>query len=138
MSPLISESTRRNLSRSLPLVEQHREDLVNCMEASLRAAEPSGEAYGQSEVASMILVGLLLEQVRSVVNRGELGDLRDVADEHRSLAIDGRHYSRFGDSLVANLRDLLGPKLPTEVTAAWCDTFWTTIRSAQVQLAPSA
>ena len=137
MSAAISERTRKNLSQSLSLVELHREDLVHRMEASLRAAETDDEAYGQSETVAMILVDLLLTQARNLVNGGELADLRDVEEEHRALAISGRHYSRFGDALVPILRDLLGSNLPSGVTSAWCDTFWTVIRAAQDKPQPA-
>ena len=131
MSAAISEHTRKYLSQSLPLVQQHKQHLVNRMEANLRAGEPEGEPYGQSEVAAMILVDLLLSQARHLSESGGLADLRDVAAEHRTLAISGRHYSRFGDALVPVLRDLLGSKVPRGVTSAWCDTFWTLIGAAQ-------
>ena len=131
MSAAISDLARKNLSQSLPFVEQHREHLVNRMEANLRAGEPEDEPYGQSEVAAMILVDLLLAQARNLADTGHLADLRDVKEEHRALAIAGRHYSRFGDALTPILKDLLGPKLPAEVASVWCDTFWTVIGAAE-------
>ena len=131
MSAAISDRTRKYLSQSLPLVEPHREHLVNRMEANLRAGEAADEPYGQSEVVAMILADLLLAQARSLADSGGLADLRDVEAEHRALGISGRHYSRFGDALTPILRDLLGPKLPSEVVSAWCDAFWTVIRVTQ-------
>ena len=131
MSAAISDRTRKYLSQSLPFVEQHREHLVNRMEANLRAGEAGDEPYGQSEVVAMILVDLLLAQARNLADAGHLAGLRDVKEEHRALAISGRHYSRFGDALTPILRDLLGPKLPAEVASAWCDTFWTVIGAAE-------
>lgn len=133
MSAAISELTRKNLSQSLSLVEPRKEDLVDRMEASLRTGEPDDEAHGQSETVATILVDLLLTQARNLVNSGELADLRDVGAAHRGLTISGRHYSRFGDALVPILKDLLGSNVPSGVTSAWCDTFWTVIRAAQDQ-----
>ena len=130
MSVAISERTRKYMSQSLPLVHQHKEHLVNRMEANLRADEPHDAPYGESEVVAMMLVDLLLDQARRLCDSGELGELGDVADEHRALGISGRHYSRFGDALVPVLRDLLGPRLPAAVSSAWCDVFWTIIRTA--------
>lgn len=131
MSAAITDRTRRNLSQSLPFVELHKEDLVDRMEASLRAGEPGDGLDGQSEVMAVILVDLLLAQGRSVVGTGELGDLRDVAAEHRGLAISGCQYSRFGDALVPIVKDLLGPNAPAEVASAWCDIFWSVIRAVR-------
>ena len=137
MSVAISDRTRSHLSQSLPFVEQRKEGLVNRMEANLRAGEADEEPYGQSEVVAMILVDLLLAQARNLADTGEVADLRDVKEEHRALAISGRHYSRFGDALVPILKDLLGPRLPREVASAWCDTFWAVIAAAQRQSEPS-
>ena len=130
MSAATSERTRQFLSQSLPFVQQHKEHLINRMEANLRANGAGNSPYGQSEVTAMILVDLLLNQARALSELGELGDLQDVADEHQALAISGRDYSRFGDALVPVLKDILGPKLPAEISSAWCDAFWTIVRAA--------
>jgi len=139
MSAAISERTRNFLSQSLPLVQQHKEHLVNRMEANLRADESDDAPCGRSEETAMILVDLLLGQARSLCESGELGDLQGVADEHRALTISGRHYSRFGDALVPVIRDLLGPRLPEGVSSAWIDAFWTIIRAAleEKEMAPA-
>lgn len=129
MSAAISEHTRKYLSQSLPLVQQHKEHLINRMEANLRADAPDDAPSGRSEETAVVLVDLLLGQARSLCASGELGDLRGVADAHRALAISGRHYSRFGDALVPVIRDLLGPRLPVGISSAWSDAFWTIIRA---------
>lgn len=133
MSAAISAQTRKYLSQSLPLVQQHKDHLVNRMEANLRGNGGDDQPYGQSEVTAMILVDLLLTEARNLAGQGELGDLRDVAEEHRALEISGRDYSRFGDALVPVLRDMLGPRLPSEISSAWCDSFWTIVRTALEQ-----
>jgi hemoglobin-like flavoprotein len=130
MSAAISERTRTYLSQSLPLMQQHKEHLINRMEANLRADVFDDPPWGRSEETAMILVDLLLDQVRCLCESGELGDMRAVIDDHRALAISGRHYSRFGDALVPVIRDLLGPRPPSGITSAWSDAFWTVIRAA--------
>jgi len=131
MNSPVTTRLRSLLARSLPLVQQHRTMLVERIEKSLGAAESRDEPFGQAEVAAMMLVELLLEQARGLVESGAFAPLGDVAEEHRALGITGRHYSRFGDALVPILRDLLGPIVPREVAAAWCDLFWTVVRQAQ-------
>ncbi|HEV2747023.1 MAG TPA: hypothetical protein VGW34_06960 [Allosphingosinicella sp.] len=98
------------------------------MELHLRGAVAKQEAFGQSEMAAMLLVQLLIDQVRGLVETGQLTVGGGILDEHEALGIDGRHYSRFGDALVPILRDELGPSVPRDVVAAWCDTFWTVVR----------
>lgn len=136
MHHAIPESTRRTLAHTLPLLEHHREALVSAMEASLRSAESRDEAFGQSEVTAMMLVDLLIGQGRRLAQAGRPGGLDDTSAEHRALDIDGRHYSRFGDSLVAILRDELGPRLPRGAASAWCDAFWTIVRAMQSEPEP--
>ena len=133
MSPPVTNRTRTLLSRSLPIVRQRKELLLEATERSLASAEEREAPSGQAETTATILVELLLEQVRSLVQSAALAPLGDTAERHRALGITGRHYSRFGDALVPVLRDVLGPTVPREVAAAWCDTFWTIIRAAQAE-----
>lgn len=125
----ISENARAILARSLPLLQPHRERIVERMEVHLRGAGGEEEPFGQSELAATALVRLLLDQARSLVESGEIAAAGGILDEHRALEIDGRHYSRFGDALVPILRDLLGQRVPREVAGTWCDTFWTVLRA---------
>ena len=129
MSSLVSETTRQQLAKSLTLLDSHKDQILEAIEASLRAAESADDSFGQAEVTAMILVELLLRQGRNLVERGALNLRPGTLDEHRALEIGGRHYSRFGDSLVAILRDTLGPRTPREITSAWCDAFWLIIRA---------
>jgi len=119
------------LARSLPLVQRHRDELLEGLEACLRGSEGPDEAFGQAEVTAMMLTELLIEEAAHLVGSGTFSALADVAAEHRALDIDGRHYSRFGDALAPVMKDVLGANLPPQVPAAWCDTFWRVIRAAQ-------
>jgi hemoglobin-like flavoprotein len=130
MTDAVNNRTRSLLARSLPLVQQRRDALVERMEAALAELDEPGSHVGQAEVTAAILVDLLLDEARQLVEAGALGPLGHVPGEHYLLDITGRHYSRFGDALMPILRDLLGPIPPREVLAAWCDTFWAIIGAA--------
>ena len=130
MSEVISPRTRSLLARSLPLVQQRREALVERMEAALAELDTRETSTGQAEVTAVVLVDLLLEEVRQLVESGAFGPLAWVAGEHYLLDITGRHYSRFGDALMPVLRDLLGPIPPRELLSAWGDAFWAIIHRA--------
>ena len=129
MSSPVSDRTRSLLARSLPLVQQRKDLLVeriaHRLAAALRDVAPS-----RSEAAAAALVDLLVSEAKRLVQSGALGRL-DFAEQHRALDIDGRHYSCFGDALVPILRDLLPPSVPREVAGAWCDTFWAVLRAGQ-------
>jgi hemoglobin-like flavoprotein len=81
----------------------------------------------------MVLVELLLDQAHGLIETRMPRRLGGTLAEHRALGIDGRHYSRFGDALVPILSDLLGPNVPREVPVAWCDAFWTIVRTIEPQ-----
>ncbi len=129
MSPVLSERTRQMLSRSLPLVQAHKHETIDRMQASLVLAEPDRNP-GQSEINAMILVEMLITQVRHLLDTGQYDDLAHIPNEHAALRITGRTYSRFGDALVPILKDVLGPTVPGAVPGAWCDTFWKVIQEA--------
>lgn len=126
----ISNRNRSLLARSLPLVQQRRDALQERMAVALAALDAGATTPGQAEGMAETLTDLLLDEARQAVESGAFGPLGRLAGDHRRLDITGRHYSRFGDALMPVLRDLLGPLPPREVLAAWCDTFWAIIHSA--------
>ena len=129
MNMIVTRRARSLLARSLPLVNQRRELLVERMEDALAGA--SAEAFGQSELAAAMLVELLVTQTRALIENGVFAPLDRIAEKHRLAGITGRYYSRFGDALVPALRDLLGPTSPREVAAAWSDIFWALIHAVR-------
>ena len=131
MSEAVSKHIRSLIARSLPLVQQRKEALVEQMEVALAALDTQETADGQAEVTAVVLTDLLLDEARQLVESGAFGPLGYVIGEHYLLDITGRHYSRFGDALIPALRDLLGPIPPRELLSAWCDTFWAIIRAAE-------
>jgi hemoglobin-like flavoprotein len=135
MSEVVSERTRANIARSLPLIVQHRDEIVTRMELHLRDLSGDQHAVGQSEVVSMMLTEMLLKQAAAITEGKPLADVDIIAREHWSLGIEGRHYSRFGDALVPILLDVLGPGAPREVASAWCDTFWAMVHPVRAALA---
>jgi hypothetical protein len=130
MSTLVSDRLRDNLARSLPLVRLNFDRIVDRMEVHLRGVDPD-EAFGQSDVAAMMLVQLLLDSAPRLAEGRAPSVPAGLLAEHRALGIDSRHYSRFGDALVPILSDLLGAGTPREIPASWCDAFWAVIRSLQ-------
>jgi hemoglobin-like flavoprotein len=124
----IGNRTRSLLARSLPLLQQRREALLERMASAL--VELDAKQTGQAEATAAVLTDLLLDEAKQAVEAGAFGPLDRLPREHRRFGITGRHYSRFGDALIPVLRDLLGPIPPREVLAAWCDTFWAIIHSA--------
>ena len=131
MSSPLSDNARDNLARSLPLVHAHKDRIIERMELHLRGAGGDEEPYGQSEVAAMLLVELLLDQARSLVETWEIAPTDGIRDEHQALEIDGRHYSRFGDALVPIVRDVLGASAPRGMAGTWCDAFWAVVRDME-------
>ena len=131
MSSPLSDNARDNLARSLPLLHARKDRITERMELHLRGAGGDEEPYGQSEVAAMLLVQLLLDQARSIVETGQIAAGGGIRDEHRALQIDGRHYSRFGDALVPIVRDVLGADVPREVAGIWCDIFWAAVHDLE-------
>lgn len=132
----IAEEVRFRLAESIAVVERHRTEITQKMQAQLAAFETGDEAFGQAEVTGMMLVDLLMDSASDLASCGAVGDLERVAGQHRRLDIDGRHYSRFGLALALVLREELGPSLPPRIASAWCDAFWFTIRNMMPNEAP--
>jgi hemoglobin-like flavoprotein len=129
----LSDPARDLLAQSLPLMERGKDRLIDGFGAYLRAAAP--EARDDPEVVAMMLTEMLVAQTGHVLQTGALLNAGDVNVEHRALAIDGRHYSRFGDALLPVIRDVLGPNVPSAVAAAWGDAFWAIVRAVQAERA---
>ena len=124
MSQAISEGAAALIARSLPIVRRNKEEIVALMALRLADVDP-----GVAHEAAEALTGLLIRQAGSIVASGGPHGLEADADEHRTLGIGGRHYSRFADALVPILKDVLGAATPHDVPIAWCDAFWAIIES---------
>lgn len=131
MSDFVSEYTRAVLAQTYPLVRSHRDEIITRLELHLRSVDKSSEPNRQSELIAMLLADLLIKQAGAIAFTGGPVNLGDVAQEHASLLIEGRHYSRFGDSLVPVLRDVLGAHVPDSIASAWCDTFWAIVTALE-------
>ena len=132
MSPLLSERSRQMLSQSLPLVQAHKHEVIDRMQANLELTDQD-QTPGQSEINAMILVEMLVAQTRHLLETGELDDLAHIPSEHDALKTPGRTYARFGDVLVPILKDVLGTNVPSAVPGAWCDMFWKVIQQASAK-----
>lgn len=132
MSPVLSDGSRQLLAQSLPLIQANKHEIIDHMQTSLAVAEPD-QISGQSEINAMILVDLLINQVRHILDTGKVENLDHIPNEHAALQITGRTYSRFGDLLVPILKDVLGANVPSTVPGAWIDAFWLVIREATAQ-----
>ncbi|HET9640865.1 MAG TPA: globin domain-containing protein [Allosphingosinicella sp.] len=128
MSTMISEKVRDNLFHSFAAVEAAVPAIRAAMIPGLALAEGETAPFARAGGIATTLVEMLLDQARRLAEGRRPRDVEAIADRHRLLGIEGRHYSRFGDSLAAVLKDAIGPRLSSEVTAAWGDAFWFVIR----------
>ena len=128
MSNEISEKVRDNLFHSFAAVEAAAPAIKAAMIPSLALAEDEGDPFARARGIATTLVDMLLEQARPMAEGRQPHSLETVAARHRLQGIDGRHYSRFGDALTPVLKDAVGARLPSSVTAAWGDAFWFVIR----------
>ncbi len=128
MSNEISEKVRDNLFHSFAAVEAAAAAIESAMIPSLAQAEGEPAPFAKARGISAVLVAMLLEQARRMSEGRRPGDIEAIAAKHRRQGIDGRHYSRFGDALTPALKDAVGPRLSSAVTAAWGDAFWFVIR----------
>src|SRR5687768_6120975 len=96
MSNAISENTRTSLFHSLGAVESSKAAIIAAMTGSLAADEAEHEGFEQAEVTVMLLVNMLIEQAKHLIEGDEPQDLEAHALKHQLHGIEGRHYSRFG------------------------------------------
>jgi hypothetical protein len=128
MSNEVSEKVRDNLFHSFAAVEAAAPAIKAAMIPSLALAEGEPAPFARAGGIATALVDMLIDQARPMAEGLEPGEVEALAASHRLLGIEGRHYSRFGDALAPVLRDVVGPRLPSAVTAAWGDAFWSVIR----------
>jgi hypothetical protein len=128
MSNAISEKVRDNLFHSFAAVEAAAGAIESAMIPSLAQAEGEPAPFARARSIAAALVAMLLGQARLMAEGRPPDDVEAIAASHRLHGIDGRHYSRFGDALTPALRDAVGQRLSSAVTAAWGDAFWLVIR----------
>jgi uncharacterized protein (DUF697 family) len=128
MSNEISEKARDNLFHSFAAVDAAAAAIEAAMIPSLAQAEGEPAPFARARTIAAVLVAMLLEQARLMAEGRQPANVEAIAASHRLQGIDGRHYSRFGDALTPALKDAVGPRLSSAVTAAWGDAFWFVIR----------
>jgi hypothetical protein len=128
MSNMISEKVRDNLFHSFAAVEAAAPAIRAAMIPGLALTEGEPAPFARAGGIATALVDMLLDQARRMAEGRQPRDVEAAAARHRLLGIEGRHYSRFGDSLAPVLKDAIGPRLSSEVTAAWGDAYWFVVR----------
>lgn len=124
----VTEHIRFRLAQSMPVIERHRDELLRSIQNLVVGLEQADEPFGDGDVASMMLLDLLIACAGDVAAFGGTRDLGPAAREHVRLGISGRLYTRFGMSLAPALRDALGLRVSPRIISAWCDTYWLVIR----------
>lgn len=124
----LDDGARDLLAQSFPIMKRNQDALVDGVAAYLRTADRRTSADDSGPIAAA-LVALILDQAGRPAAAGAARRAEEILREHEALAIHGRHYSCFGDALVPVIRDVLGRGTPREVTSAWVDAFWATIRA---------
>lgn len=124
----VPENIKRELGRSIVIVERHRASVTEKLKERLAAFERAGDDFVRSEVTGTMLTDLLFEEARHIVATGRAGRLAAVVREHLRLGIGGVDYSRYGSELGPVLREVLGPGVTPNIISAWVDAYWFTIR----------
>ena len=132
-----NDRARDLLAQSFPIMKRNQDALADGVAAYLRTADRRTSADDSVAIATM-LVALILDEAGRLVGSGAVRQPRDVLREHDAMGVQGRHYSCFGDALVPVIRDVLGRGTPREVTSAWVDAFWATIRAIRSSPAQAA
>lgn len=130
MSPVLSEQARRMLSQSLPLVQAHKHEIVDRLDAALARAG-SDRDPPPSGIDAKTLIEALVGQVRQRLGAANLADR-----PHPRIAMlpaARRACSRFADALVPILKDALGPDAPQGAPAAWNEAFWELVQAETVR-----
>lgn len=125
---VVTDQVRFRLAQSMPVVERHRAEILRSIQNRVTSLEAPSEAFGEGDVAVMMLLELLIACAGDIAAFGGTRRLEQTAREHARLGIGGRHYSRFGMSLASAMREALGLRLSPKIVSAWCDTFWVIIR----------
>ncbi len=130
MSNLSHDPLRALIARSLLLIEQQRERLVEEVGIHMRS-EGGAEDADVSNAAARLLTEQLLHSGRRLVETGRIPGPGSAWRDQQALGISGRHQSRFSDALMLILADLLGPSVPLEIQLGWCELFWDMVAAMQ-------
>ncbi len=137
MSIRPNDRARDLLAQSFPIMKRNQDALADGVAAYLRTADRRTAADDPGPIATM-LVALILDEAGRLAGSGAAHRPRDILRELEALGVQGRHYSCFGDALVPVIRDVLGRGTPREVSSAWVDAFWATIRAIRSSPAKAA
>lgn len=134
----VSKTSAAAIAASLPLMEERRKQLEAAMSRHMAANGPFDPSKGRHQVTTGAIMGMLLDHAGRISDAGEIAGNERHATDHARLAIDGDHYSAFGDGLGAVMKDVLGADATPALLAAWGDAYWAIVRmiaAAPVRLA---
>src|SRR5688572_3537898 len=112
MNIIVSPRTRTLIAQSVEPVEVRRTTLKAALSLSLRRSRHDPELSDHPDLVAALLVDFLIEQARHAIAGTQPRSAEFPRAQHQLNGIDGRHYSRFGDSLLQALRDTLGGTYP--------------------------
>lgn len=128
MNNFVSPQVRTHLIQSINAVESRKNELAQALSKSLSRSAHDPELSDTPDKVADALLSFVIDLSRHAIAGTPPADLLTYRHQHRLDGIDGRHYSRFGEALVAVIRDGLGPTYPRETGPAWSEAFWVFVR----------
>jgi nitric oxide dioxygenase len=130
---VLSDKSRRVIEATLPLVDQHIQQIADSFYRRLFETHPElldgvfnrgNQAEGTQKVA---LAGAVAAFATAVVNTpDQLPEnlLARVGHKHASLGIEPDQYQLVHDALLWAIADVLGGAVTPQVAAAWEEVYW--------------
>ena len=111
------------LSQSLPLVQAHKQEIIDRLDAALVRAESDREPT-PSAIDAKVVFEALVDEVKHRLGTGDHAVRSQPLPLITAHPAARRTYSRFADALVPILKDALGPDVPQGAPTAWNEAFW--------------
>ncbi|HEU4967357.1 hypothetical protein [Sphingomonas sp.] len=138
MKTSISQQTSATVAASLPAIIAKRRQFEEAMAKHMARRGPFDPSRDRYRVTAASIADMLLDHAGGITAQGEISIVPHHAERHRRMAIDGEHYSAFGDGLAAILRDVMPAEASPEFLAAWGDTYWAVTRMVMAHAVSAA
>jgi nitric oxide dioxygenase len=129
MSTSISKQQAAIVAATLPRVIARRQRFEEARAGHMARRGPFDPSKHRYQITAASIIDMLLDHAGGIAEDGAIAIVPHHGQRHQRMAIEGDHYSAFGDGLAPILRDLLPAEATPEVVAAWGDAYWAITRS---------
>ncbi|KAA1042636.1 flavohemoprotein [Macrococcus equipercicus] len=126
---MLSQQTREIIKATVPVLEQHGQEITTVFYAHLFEAHPellnifnkTNQQQGRQQAAlaqTVLAAAKHIDHLEAIVP-----NVNQIAHKHRALQVKAEHYPIVGEHLIYAIKEVLGDAATPDIIAAWTEAY---------------